>query len=490
MSYWTLNFETPKPQIINMLTQIQTQKQQLKILPQQIQMLNIFHLNVLELDQRIQDELEENPLLEMNEEEETVAVEKFAKESVQDYEDWEEHGYDDVPDYKLEYENYFNSETVPNVPIKAFSDYRQALKDQVRYLDLSDKELHLADYIIDCLNCNGFLLQDLEDMADDLSFKQGVIVEADELEKVLKQIQKLDPVGIGAKNTRECLLLQLDSLIKKGPDVKMAIKLLENHYADLSHRNMERIMESLSIDEEELKIILRLLASLKLKPVVEEFEGSTVNNNIIPDFLLTVDDDGEIEVNLYRARSSSLYINQSLMETVQFASAKRDKSATQYLKSKLSSAQWFVNAIKQREGTMMQIMKAIVDQQREYFKTGEVSLLKPMILKNIADKVGVDISTVSRVTSNKYVDTPFGIILLKNLFTEGIINKEGEVISNRVIQSAIEGVIEMENKLNPYTDQQLVAILANKGINVARRTIAKYREQLQIPVAQLRRMWA
>ena len=473
-----------------MLTQIQTQKQQLKILPQQIQMLNIFHLNVLELDQRIQDELEENPLLEMNEEEETVAVEKFAKESVQDYEDWEEHGYDDVPDYKLEYENYFNSETVPNVPIKAFSDYRQALKDQVRYLDLSDKELHLADYIIDCLNCNGFLLQDLEDMADDLSFKQGVIVEADELEKVLKKIQKLDPVGIGAKNTRECLLLQLDSLIKKGPDVKMAIKLLENHYADLSHRNMERIMESLSIDEEELKIILRLLASLKLKPVVEEFEGSTVNNNIIPDFLLTVDDDGEIEVNLYRARSSSLYINQSLMETVQFASAKRDKSATQYLKSKLSSAQWFVNAIKQREGTMMQIMKAIVDQQREYFKTGEVSLLKPMILKNIADKVGVDISTVSRVTSNKYVDTPFGIILLKNLFTEGIINKEGEVISNRVIQSAIEGVIEMENKLNPYTDQQLVAILANKGINVARRTIAKYREQLQIPVAQLRRMWA
>ncbi len=473
-----------------MLSQIQTQKQQLKILPQQIQMLNIFHLNVLELDQRIQDELEENPLLEMNEEEETVTVEKFAKESVQDYEDWEEHGYDDVPDYKLEYENYFNSDTVPNVPIKAFGDYRQALKDQVRYLDLSDKELHLADYIIDCLNCNGFLLQDLEDMGDDLSFKQGVIVEADELEKVVKKIQKLEPVGVGAKNTRECLLLQLDNFTRKGPDVKMAIKLLENHYADLSHRNMEKIMDCLSIDEEELKIILRLLASLKLKPVLEEFEGSPVNNNIIPDFLLTVDDDGEIEVNLYRSRSSSLYINQSLMETVQFASAKRDKSATQYLKSKLSSAQWFVNAIKQREGTMMQIMKAIVDLQREYFKTGEVSLLKPMILKNIADKVGVDISTVSRVTSNKYVDTPFGIILLKNLFTEGIINKEGEVISNRVIQSAIERVIENEDKLNPYTDQQLVSILANKGINVARRTIAKYREQLQIPVAQLRRMWA
>jgi RNA polymerase sigma-54 factor len=473
-----------------MLSQIQTQKQQLKILPQQIQMLNIFHLNVLELDQRISDELDENPLLEMNEEEETVAVEKFAKESVQDYEDWEEHGYDDIPDYKLEYENYFNTETVPNVPIKAFRDYREALKEQIRYEGLSEKQLKLADYIIDCLNCNGFLRQELEDMADDLSFKQGVIVEMSELQEVLSFIQKLDPVGVGAKNTRECLLLQLHHLAKKGPDVKMAIRLLEEHYSDLSHRNMEKIMESLNIDEDELKIILRLLASLKLKPVLEEFEGTSINNNIIPDFMLIVNEEGSIEVNLYRSRSSSLYINQSLMENVQNTGTSRDKSATQYLKSKLSSAQWFVNAIKQRESTMMQIMRAITELQHDYFLTGDVSLLKPMILKNIADKVGVDISTVSRVTSNKYVDTPFGIILLKNLFTEGIINKEGEVISNRVIQSAIEGVIEKEDKLNPYTDQQLVSILANKGINVARRTIAKYREQLQIPVAQLRRMWA
>jgi len=368
-----------------MLSQIQTQKQQLKILPQQIQMLNIFHLNVLELDQRIQDELDENPLLEMNEEEESVTVEKFAKESTQDFEDWEEHGYDDIPDYKLEYENYFNSETIPNVPIKSFSDYRENLKDQIRYMGLSEKQLNLADYIIDCLNCNGFLTQELEDMADDLSFKHGVLVEADELEEVVKHIQKLDPVGVGAKNTRECLLLQLHNLERKGPDVKTAIKLLENHYADLSHRNMEKIMEALLIDESELKIVLRLLASLKLKPVIEEFEGTTVNNNIIPDFILTVDDDGEIEVNLYRSRSSSLYINQSLMETVQFQGSGRDKSTTQYLKSKLNSAQWFVNAIKQREGTMMQIMKAIVDLQREYFKTGDVSLLKPMILKNIAE---------------------------------------------------------------------------------------------------------
>jgi RNA polymerase sigma-54 factor len=245
-----------------MLSQIQTQKQQLKILPQQIQMLNIFHLNVLELDQRIQDELDENPLLEKNEEEETVAVDKFEKESVRDYEDWEEHGYDDIPDYKMEYENYFNSETMPTVPIKAFSDYREHLKEQIRYEGLTDRQLQLADYIIDCLNCNGFLQQELEDMADDLSFKHGVIVESVELEEVVKAIQGLDPVGVGAKNTRECLLIQLHNLAKKGPDVKKAIQLLENHYTDLSHRNMDKIMESLDVDEDELKIILRLLASL------------------------------------------------------------------------------------------------------------------------------------------------------------------------------------------------------------------------------------
>ena len=474
-----------------MLSQIQTQKQQLKILPQQIQMLNIFHLNVLELDQRIQDEVDENPLLEKNDEEDTQNADKFAKEAVQDFQDWEEHGYDDIPDYKMEYENYFNSEAVPNIPIKASTDFREVLKDQIRYIELTPRQLQLADYIIDCLSSNGFLLQDIDDMADDLSFKEGMIVEPEELVDVVKAIQLLEPVGIGAKNARECLLIQLNRIDKKGPDVKKAIQLLEDHYSDLSHRNMEKIMEALSLEEDELKIILKLLSSLKMKPILEEIEGNlNINNNILPDFILTVNEEENIEVNLFKSRSSSLYINQSLMESVHNSSVNRDKSATQYLKSKLNSAQWFVNAIKQRESTMMQIMRAIVVLQREYFIYGDVSLLKPMILKNIADKVGVDISTVSRVTSNKYVDTPFGIILLKNLFTEGIINKEGEVISNRVIQSAIEGVIEKEDKANPFTDQQLVTILATKGIIVARRTIAKYREQLQIPVAQLRRMWA
>lgn len=474
-----------------MISQVQTQKQQLKILPQQIQMLNIFHLNVMELDQRIHDELEENPLLEKTEEEDSQIDDKFTKEAVQDFEDWEEHGYDDIPDYKTEYENYFNKEEAPNIPIKACTDFREALKDQVRFADLTEVQLRRADYLIDCLSNNGFLVQEVEDMADDLSFKEGSIVEPSELEEIIQVLQKLEPVGIAAKNARECLLLQLYRMEKKGPDVKKAICLLEDHYHDLSRRNMDKIMEALQLEEDELKIILKLLSSLKMKPILEEVEGSlAVNNNILPDFILTVNEEEQIDVNLFKSRSSSLYINHSLMETVQTASKSQNKAATQYLKSKLNAAQWFVNAIKQRESTMMQIMHAIVKLQREYFLYGDVSLLKPMILKNIAEIVGVDISTVSRVTSNKYVDTPFGIILLKNLFTEGIINNEGEVISNRVIQSAIEGVIEVEDKTNPFTDQQLVTILADKGIIVARRTIAKYREQLQIPIAQLRRMWA
>jgi len=474
-----------------MIKQVQAQRQQLKILPQQIQMLNIFHLNVLELDQRIQDEIDDNPLLEKSDEEDTVSADNAATETVKDYEDWEEHCYDDIPDYKLEYENYFTSEAIPNIPIKAFTDFRVSLKEQISFANLSQRQMHIAHYLIDCLNASGFLMQDVEGLTDDFSFKQGVIVEPGEIQQVINAIQQLEPVGVGARNICECLLIQLNKMEKKGPDVRKAICLLGEHFDDLAHRNMEKIMDSLSLDEDELKIILKLLASLKMKPVAEEIPGSSqIQNNIIPDFLMTVNENQEIEVNLYKSRAASLYVNQRLMETAHEKGTKRDRAATQYLKSKYNSAQWFVNAIKQREGTMMQIMHAIVDIQRDYFIYGDVNMLKPMILKNVADKVGVDISTVSRVTSNKYVDTHFGIILLKNIFTEGILNKKGDVISNRVIQSAIEGVIEKEDKLNPFTDQQLVSILATNGISVARRTIAKYREHLQIPVAQLRRMWA
>ncbi|MBO9570631.1 MAG: RNA polymerase factor sigma-54 [Chitinophagaceae bacterium] len=474
-----------------MLHQNLSQRQQLKILPQQIQLLNLFHLNTIELEHRIQQELEENPLLEENASEEITDTDKYNKEAVQDYKDWDEYGYDDVPDYKTEYENYFNSEKIPERPIPEATDFREALKQQFKLMYTDEREIMLADYLIDSLNENGMLDNDLADIADDLSFRYKNWLEVAELETVLHKIQQLEPAGIGARSIRESLLLQLNRMNTKRPDVKMAIRLLEEHFTDLGSRNMDKIMHHLQIEDDELKIILQLLASLKMKPISGGTDSFQANQQIMPDFIITLDG-GELEVSLYRQRSASLHINQNWMESVKTSeeSAGTDKATRQYLRNKLNAAQWFVSAIKQRESTMLKVVRAIVKLQHDYFLEGDIKLIKPMILKNIAEMVGVDISTVSRITCNKYVSTPFGTLLLKDLFTEGIINKQGETISNRVIQTAIEEVIETEDKQKPFTDQQLVSILSQKGFSIARRTVAKYRELLQIPVAQMRALWA
>jgi len=473
-----------------MINQRLAQKQRLKILPQQIQLLNFFHLNTLELEQRIQQELEENPLLDDQKNEFEPLVEKFNKDSVQDYQDYEEYVYDDIPDYKLEYNNYLHNDKVPERPIVNKLDFRKSLKEQFKLAHDDEDEITLAEYIIDSFSESGLMEQDVEDLAEDFSFKLNKWIEPDHILKVLKKVQDLDPVGIGARNIKECLVIQLKRLNSKRPDVKMAILLLENHFTDLHNRNMDRIKNNLKIDEEELKIVLQLIATLKMKPVCEEQDGVNANQNILPDFLVTRN--GEcIEVQLYRNRSESLSINGAWKQmTDNTTKVTTDKMAVQYLKNKLQSAQWFIHAVQQREATMLKIMKSIVQLQFEYFTTGDINLLRPIILKNVAEMVGVDISTVSRITCNKYAETPFGLLLLKELFTEGIANENGQVISNKVIQSAIEEVIENEDKHNPYTDQQLVSILSQKGFSVARRTVAKYREQLQIPVSHVRSLWA
>ena len=473
-----------------MINQRLAQKQKLKILPQQIQLLNFFHLNTLELEQRIQQEIEENPLLEDQKNEFEPLNEKFNKDSVQDYQDYEEYVYDDIPDYKLEYNNYLHNDKVPERPIVNGFDFRKSLKEQFKLAHDDEDEIALAEYIIDSFSESGLMEQDVEDLAEDFSFKLNKWIEPENIIKVLHKVQDLDPVGIGARNIKECLLIQLKRMNSKRPDVKMAILLLENHFTDLHNRNMDRIKNHLKIDEEELKIVLQLISTLKMKPVSEEQDGINTNQNILPDFLVTRNGDS-IEVQLYRNRSESLSINSSWKQmTDNTTQVTTDKSAVQYLKNKLQSAQWFIHAVQQREATMLKIMRAIVQLQFEYFTTGDINLLKPMILKNVAEMVGVDISTVSRITCNKYAETPFGLLLLKELFTEGIANENGQVISNKVIQSAIEEVIENEDKHNPYTDQQLVSILSQKGFSVARRTVAKYREQLQIPVSHVRSLWA
>ncbi len=476
--------------ITTMINQRLAQKQKLKILPQQIQLLNFFHLNTLELEQRIQQEIEDNPLLEDQKNEFEPTVEKYNKDSVQDYQDWEEYGYDDIPDYKTEYGNYLHNDKLPERPVVSSFDYRKALKDQFKLTTDNEREIELAEFIIDSLNDCGLMEQKVEDLAEDISFKHNKWVEAVEIEMILEKVQQLDPVGIGARSIKECLIIQLYRLNRKRPDVRMAIRLLEEHFTDLHNRNMDKIKTHLCIDDEELKIVLRLIASLKMRPVCELQEGVNINQNILPDFLIVRNGDN-IEVSLYRLRSESLNINSSWKEMAENnAKVTTDKSAVQYIKNKLQSAQWFIHAVQQRESTMLKIMRAIVQMQYDYFITGDINQLKPMILKNIAEMVNVDISTVSRITCNKYAESPFGLLLLKDLFTEGIANQTGQVISNKVIQSAIEEVIETEDKHNPYTDQQLVKILSQKGFSVARRTVAKYREQLQIPVSHVRGLWA
>ncbi len=471
-----------------MISQQQSQRQQLKILPQQIQLLNLYFLNSLELQQRIKNELEENPFLDAKEETAPDEDNKSTKDSEQDYQDWEETMYEDRPDYKAEYQNYFDAEVAPNSAITDVATFKEDAKRQLHLLDLGKEDLDTAEYIIDILNPQGLMDRPLEEVADDMSFHFQNVVSTEQIKKGLAIVQTLDPTGIGACSIRECLLLQLNKMNKSRPDVKCAVTLLENHYNDLMHRQFEKLHHALKIDDDELRIVLNLIGSLKFYPVTE-IARSDPKNTIIPDYIITNYGDN-IQVNLFSSRSSSVFVNQTLHDQLASHVSNKDKTASQYIKSKLSSAQWFVNAVKQREETMMRIMQCIVEIQHDYFISGDIQLLKPMVLRNVAEISGYDISTISRITSNKYAETHFGLLYLKKLFSEGIADKKGDVISNKVIQSVIGDAISVEDKKHPYTDQQLVNLLSGKGYNIARRTVAKYREQMHIPIAQVRAVWA
>lgn len=468
-----------------MIQQNLSQKQQTRILPQQIQLLNIFHLTTIELEQRIQQELEENPLLEELKQEEK---QEENREAMQDFADWDEYGYDDIPDYKTEYANYFSDQQLPERPIPQGLDFRSTVKEQIRMLLHTEEDFILASFLIDSLNDAGLLDQDLSTLAEDVSFTLKKWIEPDELERILLVIQTIDPPGLGARNIRECLLLQLKKKDHNDPLVVIAHQLINNHFEDLNNRQLEKIMVVMHIEENQLRDSLEMIAGLSLKPVDIDIDDAVAKNYIVPDFIIQVEDD-ELEISLARQRSASLMINRTWMENIRSQCHEKDKAANYYLKSKLQAAEWFVSAIVQRENTMLKIMRSIVKWQYDYFKVGDPLLLRPMILKNIAEETGVDISTVSRVTSNKYASTPFGNILLKDLFTEGLPSDSGESVSSRVIQHALKEVIDMEDKKRPFTDHQLVMVLAKKGYKIARRTVAKYREMLRIPTAQLRAIW-
>lgn len=473
-----------------MLNQLQSQKLQHKILPHHIALLNLLHLDSLALEQRIEDEINENPALEENNSNEDLLNDKFSKETVQDFQNWEEYGYDDIPDYKTEYENYLPSDKMPDRQIAEAVDYRIELKKQYRFLDLDERRYPLADFMIDSLDEYGFLSQNLETIAEEISFKQHTWINAPDLEQILKNIQELDPMGCGSRSLGEFFGIQLANMNTEKPLVSRAAELVNGHFHDLHACNVEKIRREMKMKVDEVKQVLQLLAGLRTKPVISNNTNTQINNTVFPDFILTMEGE-ELVITLARQRSASLHVNQTWAETVQQMDNDKstDRGTRQYMRSKLASAQWFIKAIRERESNMMKVIKAIVRFQSEYFKFGDTMQLRPMVLKNIAEIVGLDISTVSRITCNKYADTPFGMILLKDLFTEGLSNKEGNIISNKVIQTIVEEVVEKEDKKRPYTDQQLADILSGRGYIVARRTIAKYRDQLNIPVAQMRALF-
>mgnify|MGYP002783948804 CR=1 FL=1 len=483
-----------------MLHQTQTQKQTLKFSPLQIQMLNLLQLSTLELEQRIKDELEENPVLEEGKEADETTTEgedgedgEFDNEpeevgptASEDYRDWDEFADDDIPDYKTRTNNYSDDDEFYSAPVVQIQTWQEELKEQVRMLDLTDREELIADFIIDSLDDDGFLKYDADSLADDVSFTNNIYVETSEVEAVLPIFRRLDPPGIAARDLKECLLIQLERRRDQGHDVDLTLAVVKRCMNELASRNYEKIMRVMEIDQEHLKEVIHQITSLNPKPVMGQSRSGVANENIFPEYLLHYTDDGKIEVTLNNKNFPELRLSKSF--AVMAENSGRDRATAQFVRSKINSARWFIDALKQRENTMLNTMKAIIKLQWDYFMTGDVRKLRPMILKDVADLIGMDISTVSRVTSNKYAQTPFGIIHLKDLFTEGVKNEAGDEVSNREIQQAIVEIVDAEDKSNPLTDQQIQELLGGKGYHVARRTVAKYREQLDIPVAKMRRI--
>ncbi len=505
-----------------MLEQKLQQKLLQKLSPQQIQLIKMLEIPIMELEQRIKKELEENPALEEGSEEEEVNIvnqefeeedneiiseeettdkesdnendtETKSKEDDFSYEDYiDEEEIDDIPSYKLQANNHSPDDEVPDFIITHEESFIDNLYNQLSYLSLNKTEQTIAEYIIGNIDERGYLQRDIESIVDDLAFTFNINVSPKQVETVLKKVQTLDPPGIGARTIKECILLQLQRK-PKNTEIINALKIVETCYEELTKKHYEKIQQKLKLSEEELKKALIEIQHLNASPgsyFTTKFD--IARNQVVPDFIVELDD-SEIRVFLNSKYNPELRISKSFQEMLSSlernkkAKKNKDTEAIQFAKQKVESARWFIEAIQQRQNTLLNTMQAIVQFQKEFFLTGEKSLLKPMILKNISDITGFDISTISRVVSNKFVLTPYGVFSLKSFFSESLATAEDENISTYKVKERIRELIQNEDKRNPLTDEELSEILNKEGLNVARRTVAKYREQLKIPVARLRK---
>ena len=478
---------------------------QQKLSPQQIQFIKLLQVPTAELDNRIEEELEINPALEEGEEEdspepaespestESSEEEPVKEEAVVDQEvDLKDYlGDDEYSGYKTQSEG--SDEEDREMPIPMGTSLQETLMTQLGFLGLNDHQYAIGKQLVGSIESDGYIRRDLDSIVNDMAFSQGIETTLQEVEEVLKKIQSFDPAGIAARNLQECLLLQLDRMDNgQDVDVIVAKRILSECYEEFIKKHYSKIQKKLDLDDEAyIKDAIDLIVKLNPKPGGEIASGMVKNHYVIPDFILT-NTNGKLELSLNSKNAPELRISRSYtdMFTAYHKSDKKDKKlkeAVTFVKQKLDAAKWFIDAIKQRQHTLMRTMRAIVDFQYDYFLEGDETKLKPMILKDIAQMINMDISTVSRVASSKSVQTDFGIFPLKYFFSEGITTDSGEEVSSREVKQIIKDLIESEDKSRPLSDDKLEDLLNQKGYNIARRTVAKYREQLNIPVARLRK---
>ncbi|GIR99081.1 MAG: RNA polymerase sigma-54 factor [Flavobacteriaceae bacterium] len=466
-----------------------------KLSPQQIQLMKLIQLSTQEFEQRLSREIEENPALDTSKDE-IEENSDFESDSTtsddSDYDEIDVNDYlsdDDIPDYKLKANNY-SEDNEKDIPFTSGESFNQYLKTQLHSFSLKGEDLIVAEFIIGSLDPFGYLRREIIDISDDLIFTLGINYSENQIQKILDKIYLLDPAGVGAKNLQQCLELQL---IRKPKNqvVDLALKIIKNHFDQFSKKHFEKIKTKLNIDEDLLKKSIKEIEKLNPRPGGSHNENNKLNSSIVPDFTIKIVD-GELKLELNSRNAPELFVSNEYKNMLagyneSKTKNKNQKDAVIFIKQKLDSAKWFIDAIKQRNQTLIYTMTAILNFQKKYFLSGDESKIKPMILKDIAEKINMDISTISRVANSKYVDTPYGIKLIKSFFSEGIKNSKGEEISTIEVKKSLEEIIFNEDKKSPYTDDQLTKLLNGKGYPIARRTVAKYREMIGSPVARLRK---
>ena len=490
-----------------MLGQRLQQKLSIKLSPQQILLMKLLQIPTVGIEQRIKQEIEENPALETETNEKDNTEDDIYDDNAEDNTDYDDDEFvnkedefdledylndDDTPYYKLNVNNYSPDDKIREVPFSSGLSFHDLLKEQLGIRILDKNRYEIGIYIIGNIDDSGYLQRSVDAIVDDLAFTQNLITNKETVTEVLEIIQEFDPSGVGARNLQDCLLIQLRRISNEQPSetVELAIKIIKRFFNEFTKKHYKKIMRRAEINEDQLKSAMDEILKLNPKPGNSLSETVKTNHYIIPDFTIT-NSNGGLELMINSWNTPELKINSTyssmISELVKQKKSKKQRETLTFIKNKVDSAKWFIDAIKQRQNTLYSTMKAIMDYQEKYFISGSDSDLKPMILKDIADLVNLDISTISRVANSKYVQTPFGTFLLKSFFSERMQKDDGEEVSTREIKSILKEIIESEDKRKPFTDEYLTKLLKEKEYNIARRTVAKYREQLSIPVARLRK---